>query len=390
MRPLPQWPPASRRWPPSPSEGEAATIAAVGTTVVSARAKPTLSVRGARTTHDASSFVLVRVVTADGIEGYGEISATAAWSGEDAVTATHFVRDVFAPLLIGRPLAPIAGHGTELDRVVRGNAFTKAGVEAALWDALGRTVGLPVCELLGGPFRREVPVKISLSGDGAELDAGFETAQGLGFRAFKVKVGRDPDADAARVARVRALAGPGAFVGADANGGWSRPIALGAVPRLQESAIAFIEQPVAAEDLEGMREIRTLGLPVVADEAVYTTADVRRIAAIGAADVVSVYVGKSSGLERAVESARVAAKLGLEVVIGANGEMGLGAAAQLHVACACERLGSIPCGITGHHFYEEEPTLVQPLDIDGERARLPEGPGLGVELRPEVLRSFSS
>ena len=102
-------PPASRRWPPSPSEGGGATIAAVETTVVSARAKPTLAVRGARTTHDASSFVLVRVVTADGIEGYGEISATAAWSGEDAVTATHFVRDVFAPLLRGPAARPDRG-----------------------------------------------------------------------------------------------------------------------------------------------------------------------------------------------------------------------------------------------------------------------------------------
>ena len=358
--------------------------------MVSARAKPSLAVRGPRTTHDASTFVLVRIVTGDGVEGYGEISATAAWSGEDAVTATHFVRDVFAPRLLGRPLAPVAAHGTELDRVVRGNAFTKAGIETALWDALGRTLGQPVCELLGGPFRREVPVKISLSGDGAELDAGFETARGLGFRAFKVKVGRDPGTDAARVARVRSLSGPDAFVGADANGGWSRPAALEAMPRLRESGIAFIEQPVDAADLEGMREIRALGVPVVADEAVYTREDVRRIAAAGAADVVSLYVGKSAGLERAVESAGLAAALGLGVVIGANGEMGLGAAAQLHVACACEQLSPVPCGITGQHFYEDEPTLATPLDIDGRRGVLPDGPGLGVELRSEVLRSFSS
>ena len=78
---------------------------------------------------------------------------------------------------------------TELDRVVRGNWFTKAGVDTALWDALGRTRGLPVTALLGGPFRTEVPVKISFSGDGDELRAGYETAVGLGFGAFKVKVG---------------------------------------------------------------------------------------------------------------------------------------------------------------------------------------------------------
>jgi L-alanine-DL-glutamate epimerase-like enolase superfamily enzyme len=358
--------------------------------VVSARAKPALKVRGARTTHEASSFVIVRVITNDGVEGFGEISATAAWSGEDAVTATHFVREVFAPLLVGLPLAPVSAIGVELDRVVRNNPFTKAGLNTAIWDALGRTRGVSVCELLGGPFRDEVPVKISLSGDGPEIDAGFQLARSLGFGAFKVKVGKDPGPDAARVARVRELAGPEAYIGADANGGWSRAAAREAIPRLCESSIAFIEQPVDAADLDGMRELRGLGLPVVADEAVYGPRDVVEIADRGAADIVSVYVGKSSGLDRAVESARLAAERGLEVVIGANGEMGIGAAAQLHLACACRVLGSVPCGITGHHFYEEEPTLEWPLDIDGSVARLPAGPGLGVTVRDDLRRRFSS
>ena len=366
------------------------TIAAVETTTVSARAKQALKVRGARVVHDASTFALVRVVTDEGVEGFGEVSATAAWSGEDAVTATHFVRDLLGPALVGRPLAPIEAHATELDRILRGNWFTKAGVSTALWDALGRTRGVTVAELLGGPFRREVPVKISLSGDGDDLHAAYETALGLGFRAFKVKVGRDPDADVARIALARELSGDAALLGADANGGWPLPVALATVPRLAESGIAFIEQPVHADDLEGLREVRGLGVPLVADESVYSPADVGRIGRLGAADVVSVYVGKSSALERAVESARLAHELGLDVVIGANGEMGLGAAAQLHVACACERLGEIPHGITGHHFYEEEPTLAAPLQIDGVTARLPDGPGLGVELHEDVRRSFSS
>lgn len=328
-------------------------------------------------------------MTTDGIEGFGEVSATAAWSGEDEVTARHFLRDVFAPILRGRELANIPHLMRELDRVVRGNTFTKAGVEVALWDAYGRSCGKPVCELLGGPFRREVPVKISLSGDAGDLDAGYALAHELGFRAFKVKVGRDPVADVARVARVRALAGPDAFIGADANGGWTLEVAHAVVPELAAHQVAFVEQPVVAGDLTGMHEIRALGVAVVADESVYSAEDVERVASAEAADVVSLYVGKSSGLERTVASARLAACLGLGVVIGANGEMGLGAAAQLHAACACEVLGSIPCGITGHHFYEEEPTLAHPLDIDGLRAVLPAGPGLGVELRDDVRRAFA-
>jgi L-alanine-DL-glutamate epimerase-like enolase superfamily enzyme len=367
-----------------------ATIAAVETATVSRRAKPALAVRGARTTHAGSSFVLVRITTSDGAVGYGEISATAAWSGEDAVTATHYVRDVIAPLLLGKPLAPVAVHAAAMDRYLAGNQFTKAGVNTALWDALGRTVGLPVATLLGGPFRDEVPIKVSLSGDGDELRAGYETAIALGFGAFKVKVGRELASDVARVALARELAGPDAFLGVDANGGWRRAVAQRAIAEMASSAPAFIEQPVAASDLDGMRQLRSLGFPVVADEAVYSDTDMLRVAEAEAADVISVYVGKSGGLDRAVRTAAFAVMHGLEVVIGSNGEMGIGAAAQAHVACACERLGSIPCGIIGDLFYDDDSILEVPLDVDGRRARLPSGPGLGVEPVEDVRRQFSA
>lgn len=364
-------------------------IAAVEATAVSARAKSGLRVRGQRVVHDASTFALVRVITDEGVEGYGEVSATAAWSGEDAVTATHFIRTLLGPMLVGGRLDAIPEHAAEFDRVLRGNWFTKAGVNTALWDALGRARGVSVAELLGGPFRDEVPVKISISGDGDDLRESYETAVGLGFRSLKVKVGRDPERDVARVRLARELAGEDAPIGVDANGGWSLPVALETVVRLVESNIEFVEQPVAADDLEGLGDVRALGIPVVADEAVYSAADVRRVGKLGAADIVSVYVGKSAGLERAVASVRLASTLGMSAVIGANGEMGLGAAAQLHVACACETLGPVPHGITGHHFYEHDPTLAAPLDIDGIVARLPSGPGLGVEIAEDVRRRFS-
>ena len=145
---------------------------------------------------------------------------------------------------------------------------------------------------------------------------------------------------------------------------------------LAESGIAFIEQPVRADDLDGLREVRALGVPLIADESVYSPADVLRVGRAGAADIVSVYVGKSSGLERAVESARLAGELGMDVVIGANGEMGIGAAAQLHVACACERISSIPHGIIGHHFYEDDASLADPArDRRPRRAAARRAPG---------------
>lgn len=360
-------------------------VAAVHTARVSLPVRGDLVVRGARGTHDRSDYLLVRVVTADGAEGYGEVSATAIWSGEDGATASHVVRDILAPALVGQPLVPPVLEQL-MDRAVAANPFTKAGVSMALWDAQARALGVPLTVLLGGPYRDEVPIKCSLSGDGADLDTAYAAASAAGFRSFKVKVGLGLSGDVARVARARDLVGDG-FLGVDANGGWTRADALRAVRALAPYEVAFVEQPVAPDDLDGLRAVRALGATVIADESVFGLADLVRVVRADAADVVSVYVGKAGGPARAVEQARVAAAFGVESLIGSNGEFGLGAAAQVHVACAVPALSTFPSDIIGAFYYERD-VLARPLDSDGVLVRLPTGPGLGVELAPDVLKEF--
>lgn len=362
------------------------TIEAIETTTVTREFNPALAVRGAKSTHDVSTFLMVRVRASDGAEGYGEVSATRNWSGEDEITAAHAIRDVIAPAIRGSAIAPVSALTTVMDKLIAGNSFAKAGLNMALWDALGTSLGLPVAMLLGGPLRQRVPVKISLSGDGDELRAGHAAAVAAGFSSFKVKVGRGYDGDLARFELARELTGD-SFVGADANGGWSLSDARRAIPRLAELSAAFIEQPVKARDIAGMHALRGGPLPVVADESVYGPDDLAQVIRAEAADAVSIYIGKSGGLERAVRMANTCTSFGLDVVIGSNGELGLGSAAQAHVACACERLGAIPSDIIGQHFYTDD-VLAEPVDIDGSTARLPAGPGLGVRLRDDILRTF--
>src|SRR4051794_14817848 len=128
--PWPGWPRASR---PRASAVSDARIAAVETATVTLAASAALAVRGARGGHLTSSFTLVRVSTDDGVSGHGEVSATPVWSGEDEVSAQHFVREVLAPALIGEPLRSVAALSARMDRVLAGNPFTKAGVNMALW-----------------------------------------------------------------------------------------------------------------------------------------------------------------------------------------------------------------------------------------------------------------
>ena len=362
-------------------------VAAVHTAPVSLPVHPDLVVRGARGVHDRSDFLLVRVVTSDGVEGYGEVSATALWSGEDGESARHFIRTRLAPAIVGRPLAPVGGLEEAMDRVLAGNPFTKAGVSTALWDAYARTLGVPLAVALGGPYREAVDIKLSLSGDGDAVAAVLSAARAMGFRSFKVKVGLGVEADVARVRHVRELVGPDTFVGADANGGWSRGDCLRAMPGLADAGVAFVEQPVAADDIDGLRLARSSGLPVVADESVFGMADLTRLVRADAADAISVYIGKSGGPGRALAMGTLAAAFGLDVVVGSNGEFGLGAAAQLHVACALPRLAAFPSDIIGAHYYRED-ILDTPLDSDGRAVRLGAGPGLGVRPRPDLIKEL--
>jgi L-alanine-DL-glutamate epimerase-like enolase superfamily enzyme len=363
-------------------------IAAVETAEVTLEANPELAVHGARGSHTTSSFTFIRVTAESGVSGYGEVSATPRWSGEDAVTARHFIRDLVRPLLVGRPVASVPAITLLVDQTFAGNPFTKAGINMALWDLVGRATGRRVVELLGGPYRDRVPVKMSLSGDGETLERCYDAIHRRGFRSFKVKVGIKVDGDLARFRLARELAGPEVFLGADANGGWSRMDAAQAIPRLADMGCRFIEQPVVADDVDGLASLRRYGLPVLADESVFSLGDLARVIRSDAADAVSVYVGKVGALEDAVAALKMLALFGVDGLIGSNGEMGLGAAAQVHVACASPQLSGIPSDIIGHHYYDRE-TLAQPVDIDGLFAHLPSSAGLGVEPMDEIEREFA-
>jgi L-alanine-DL-glutamate epimerase-like enolase superfamily enzyme len=369
-----------------------ATIRAIQTASVSLDARADLAVLDARGLHPHADFLLVRVIAEAGngdiVEGFGEVSATPLWSGEDSSSADHFIRKLLAPALVGRPLAPVGALETTMDRVLAGNVFTKAGIATGLWDCWAKVLDVPLAVALGGPYRTQVPIKMSVSGDGPRLKQTFEAVTSLGVKSYKVKVGRGLPGDIARVAYLRDLAGSGAFIGADANCGWTRAEAAQAIPELRRYDLDFVEQPCAAHDIDAMRALRGRGLPLIADESVFTTSDLVRLIRADAADIVSVYVGKAGGPGRAVDQGRLAGSFGLSCVIGSNSEFGIGAAAQLHIACAIPELSTdIPSDIIGAFYYGED-ILQTPLECDGLRVRLTDAAGLGVRPRADILARF--
>ena len=354
--------------------------------------KPELAIRSGRGgAHTVSPFLLVRVHTDEGIVGLGEASCTPRWSGEDQVTGAHLIRTYLEPLLVGENPLEVAKLTQKFRLAFAANYFTKAAVEMALWDIAGKAANKPVYALLGGKVREFVPTKWSVSGVEPERAAEIARwAVAHGFRAMKVKVGAEAEADVARVGAVREMIGPHVKLGVDANGGWSPAGALPAIARLREHRIYFVEQPLPPEDIHELLSLKkSIGLPVVADESLYTLQDARTLAHLHAADVFSIYVGKAGGIGPARAIAEFAATAGIKGTLGSNLELGVGSAALVHLALATRGIAAeeFPCDIIGPFYYEDD-IVRTPLPIKPGEARANELPGLGVELDEEKVNRY--
>ncbi|MEZ4661697.1 MAG: enolase C-terminal domain-like protein [Caldilineaceae bacterium] len=366
-------------------------ITRIETIPVSVPINPARAIKSGRGYHTTSPFLLVKVHTDQDIIGLGEVSCTAVWSGEDQQTAAHLIAHYLEPMLIGQDPTQIERLMPQIQRTVANNPFTKAALEMAFWDILGKEAGLPVYRLLGGPARDVVATKYSVSGlepaKAAEV-AAWAVAQG--FRTMKVKVGIDPVEDVARVAAVRDAIGPDVRLGVDANGGWSPRQAVQTIPKLVEYGVYFAEQPVADLDIAWLADVRRqVTIPVMADESVYSVQDALALVRANAADVFSVYVGKGGGISSARKIAAVAEAAGLVCTVGSNLELGVANAAMIHLALATPVIDAdaFPCDILSPFYYDED-ILTEPLPITAGAARAPQGPGLGVALDEEKVEFY--
>lgn len=347
-------------------------------------------IQGSRGAHRASPFAIVRVHTDEGVEGLGEVSCTPRWSGEDAWTAAHVVATYLAPALVGSDPSRVVALGEVIEGAVHGHHFTKAGVEMALWDLLGKQLGVPVHQLFGGPAKDSVRTKFSIGGGTPERVgrlAGWAAHEG--FEVVKVKVGSRDGTDLRRFAAAREAVGPAVEVGVDANGGWDLPTARRIATELVAEGAAFVEQPLPPADLSGAAELRrTLRAPLVADDAIGTPAEAAAVVAAGAADVLSLYVGMAGGLARARRIAELALANGLGWMIGSNLELGIGMAAHAHLALSLPGVADdvVPCDIISSFYYEAD--VVTGLDVRPGRVMAPSAPGLGVELDPAAVARF--
>jgi L-alanine-DL-glutamate epimerase-like enolase superfamily enzyme len=362
-------------------------ITAVHAEPIQGQVQPDLAIISSLGEHLRGHYVLVRVTDDAGRVGLGEASVTSVWSGETQPGTIALVKEVLAPLLVGADPFDTEWLGRQMDRAAFGNSFAKAALEMALLDLQGQTLGVPVYRLLGGcsAEARQKGIRLKFVVGAVEPKLAAQRAQRMverGWRAIKVKVGRHehPRVDVDRLRAVRDAIGPDVLLLVDANGGYTVEQAAWAAARFEKLDVVLFEQPTRRGDHVAMAEVRRRsGIPVMADESVFTPQEALEVIRHQAADVLSLYPGKHGGVRATQHLAKLAEAAGIVCTIGSNLEREVATAAMAHVTVCtaniqCERF---PGDLIGPLYYEETLTR-EPLRYQADRLWVPDRPGLGV------------
>lgn len=335
-----------------------------------------------------AEHVLVRVHTDDGVMGVAEAPPRPFTYGETQASIIAVISHLFAPQIVGLALTDLEVVATRLARTV-GNPTARAAVDMAIWDALGRTLGVPVSALLGG-YTDGMRVSHMLGfDDPATMVAEAERVSAIyGITTFKVKVGRRPvSLDTAVVRALRDRFGDGIELYVDGNRGWTASESLRAMSEMADLGLLFAEELCPADDVLGRRWlVERLDVPFIADESVPTPADVAREVLAGAATAISIKTART-GFTGSRRVHHLAESLGVEVVIGNQIDSQLGTACAVTFGAAFEST-SRRAGELSNFLDMTDDLLVDPLRIRDGHLSVPTGPGLGIDVDPDKLSRY--
>ncbi len=342
-------------------------------------------------TMNGQTLMLVKILCSDGVTGVGEGTTIGglAYGGESPESMKLAIDTYFAPLMIGQDASRVQALMTRIGKMVKDNRFAKSAVETALLDALGKRVGLPVSELLGGRRRERLPVAWTLaSGDTARDIAEAERMLDLRrHRIFKLKIGaKGLHEDIAHVAKIKRALGDRAAVRVDVNMAWSETEAALGMAALADAGCELVEQPVASAAALS-RLVRRFPVALMADESLTGPESAFEIACAHGADVFAIKIEQNGGLFAAQRTAAIADAAGIELYGGTMLEGAVGTIASAHLFATFPKL-QWGTELFGPLLLTEE-ILREPLDYSDFELSVPNGPGLGLELDEDRVAFFA-
>ena len=348
---------------------------------------------------------LVRVETEDGLVGYGEAKAAVGSAGSNAALVTCIEQEL-APLIQGEDARDISRlwdvmyNGSRAHfAIARGHAFPilgrrglavagLAGIDIALWDILGKSLGVPVWRLLGG--RRQARMPAYASGGwapadriAAELRSFVERGD---FKAVKMRVGAGDGTLAHSIARVRAARdglGDAIDIMCDAHGTWTVAEAKRFCREVAACNVGWLEEPVSADDKRGQAEIRAAtDIPIASGESEFTRFDFRDLIELRAVDILQPDLSIAGGITEALRIEALASAHQLRFAPHLWGGA-LTFAAGLHVAAVASSGFILEYSLGANPMLHELAHEGFPV-VDGY-VEIPERPGLGVTIDEDFV-----
>ena len=357
--------------------------------------------------HYGRTYLLAKVIADNGVEGYGEAPVLPVWGGDHGIyygetvrTSVAVITELIGPAILGKDPTMIEVLHEDMDKVVIGYPYAKGCLDLAVHDLVGKALEIPVYQLLGGLYRRKIPVNHSIGfmdANRAAEEAKLVVEEGV--KTIKIKVGIEPERDIAVVRAVRQAVGDKIRLTADANQGYKTPkIALQVIREMEKSDVWFMEQPV--EGLSAMEEVtKKSSMPIMADESAWTARDALEIAKRGAADIISLYTMKPGGLMNAKKVAAIAEAARIPCNVNGSGEMGVGNAANVQLAAAMKNV-SLPCVIPVTSVQGKERTRIanriflddfvkEPFEYEEGCTIVRDAPGMGIEIDQDKFKKYT-
>jgi D-galactarolactone cycloisomerase len=366
----------------------------VGVEAIPLRAQLPTPLRTAQDTKSDVSLVLVRVETDDGVVGWGEVLGR--WT---PLSYASIVSDLLAPRVIGRDPFNAEALWADMNGALSGRGGGMlveaiSGIDIALWDVMGRSLGVPIHRLLGGMGRTHLATYASsiMVEDLAATRASAERLAESRFRAVKLKVGGELALDVERVALVRSILGPDIRLLVDANWAYTLNEAIEFSRRVAPFDIGWLEEPLPPHDREGYTVLaRASEIALAAGESEYTAVGVRDLIASRSLGFVQPDVARAGGITETRRIATLGQAFDIKFAphVGFSGVICLAATMQL--AAAMPNFDSLEAMVIPNPLREE--LSLTPIGgvaqlTDTGQMPVPDGPGLGVELDLEAVERY--
>ena len=337
--------------------------------------------------------VVLKLTTKGGIVGLGEAALVIPERGNTQESIFSELQHYLVPAVLGMNALERESLWWRMDHISLGRhafPFGKAAVDQALWDIAGRSAGLPVFRLLGGPVRDSIGVSRSLpTVPPAEMAEAATRLAADGYKMLTVKAGTEPEKDLAAVREVRAAIGPSFPLEVDPNQGYRADTAISVLGKMEHYDLQSVEQPCPWWDLDGMASVTAkLSVPIIADESVMNEVDTLEVARRRAAHIVCIRLTCAGGITIAAKIVAVAGAAGLGVSMASRHTFGVGTSAIHHFVAACPAVQE-PIGYGSPLERFAADIIQQEIPFANGVARPIDAPGFGVDLDPAAMERYN-